>query len=173
MAPHSRILAWKIPWTEKPGRLQSKGSQRVGHDWATELNWTELSLTFRSLIHFEFIFVSGVRLCSNVSILSFYMGLFSFPSTTCWRDCLFSIVYSCLLCCRLIDHKCMGLFLYSILFHRCVCFCGSTILFWLLYHCSIVWSQEAWFLQLCSSFCSFCVFLFLFVFSDKLWNIFF
>ena len=31
-ATHSSILAWKIPWTEKPGRLQSMGSQRVGHD---------------------------------------------------------------------------------------------------------------------------------------------
>ena len=32
MATHSNILAWKIPWTEEPGRLQSMGSQRVGHD---------------------------------------------------------------------------------------------------------------------------------------------
>ena len=32
MATHSSILAWKIPWTEKPGSLQSMGSQRVGHD---------------------------------------------------------------------------------------------------------------------------------------------
>ena len=32
MAPHSSTLAWKIPWTEKPGRLQSMGSLRVGHD---------------------------------------------------------------------------------------------------------------------------------------------
>ena len=32
MAPHSSILAWRIPWTEEPGRLQSMGSQRVGHD---------------------------------------------------------------------------------------------------------------------------------------------
>ena len=32
MAPHSSILAWKIPWTEEPGGLQSMGSQRVGHD---------------------------------------------------------------------------------------------------------------------------------------------
>ena len=37
MAPHSSILAWKIPWTEEPGRLQSMGSQRVGHDRATSL----------------------------------------------------------------------------------------------------------------------------------------
>ena len=32
MAIHSRTVAWKIPWTEEPGRLQSMGSQRVGHD---------------------------------------------------------------------------------------------------------------------------------------------
>ena len=32
MAPYSSTLAWKIPWTEEPGRLQSMGSQRVGHD---------------------------------------------------------------------------------------------------------------------------------------------
>ena len=32
MATHSSILAWKIPWTEEPGRLQSMGFQRVGHD---------------------------------------------------------------------------------------------------------------------------------------------
>jgi len=38
MAPHSSTLAWKIPWTEEPGRLQSVGSLRVGHDWATSLS---------------------------------------------------------------------------------------------------------------------------------------
>ena len=32
MVTHSRILAWRIPWMEEPGRLQSMGSQRVGHD---------------------------------------------------------------------------------------------------------------------------------------------
>ena len=36
MAFHSSILAWEIPWTEEPGRLQSIGSQRLGHDLATE-----------------------------------------------------------------------------------------------------------------------------------------
>ena len=35
MAAHSSTLAWKIPWMEKPGRLESMGSQRVGHDWVT------------------------------------------------------------------------------------------------------------------------------------------
>ena len=37
MATHSSTLAWKIPWMEEPGRLQSMGPLRVGHDWATSL----------------------------------------------------------------------------------------------------------------------------------------
>ena len=35
MVTHSSFLAWRIPWTEEPGRLQSMESQRVGHVWAT------------------------------------------------------------------------------------------------------------------------------------------
>ena len=38
MAPHSSTLAWKIPWTEEPGGLQSMGSLRVRHNWATSLS---------------------------------------------------------------------------------------------------------------------------------------
>ena len=38
MAPHSSTLAWKIPWTEEPGRLQSMGSLGIRHDWATSLS---------------------------------------------------------------------------------------------------------------------------------------
>ena len=38
MAPHPSTLAWQIPWMEEPGRLQSMGSLRVGHDWATSLS---------------------------------------------------------------------------------------------------------------------------------------
>ena len=41
MATHSSILAWRIPWTEEDDRLQSVGSQRVGHDWATFTFFTE------------------------------------------------------------------------------------------------------------------------------------
>ena len=36
MATHSSILAWRILWTEEPGKLQSMGSQRLGHNWATK-----------------------------------------------------------------------------------------------------------------------------------------
>ena len=38
MVPHSSTLAWKIPWMKEPGRLQSTGLLRVGHDWATSLS---------------------------------------------------------------------------------------------------------------------------------------
>ena len=38
MALHSNTLAWKIPWIEEPGRLQSMGSRRLGHDWVTSLS---------------------------------------------------------------------------------------------------------------------------------------
>ena len=40
MVTHSSILAWRIPWTEAPGGLQSKWSQRVGHAWMTKHNHT-------------------------------------------------------------------------------------------------------------------------------------
>ena len=47
MAPHSSTLACKIPWMVEPGRLQSMGSQRVRHDWATSLS---LSLTWENIL---------------------------------------------------------------------------------------------------------------------------
>ena len=42
MATRSSILAWRIPWMEEPSRLQSMGSKRVGHDWATSLHFTNV-----------------------------------------------------------------------------------------------------------------------------------
>ena len=60
------------------------------------------------LIHFEFIFVYGIRECSD---FFFYLKLSNFPSNTYWRDRPFSIVYFYLLCCRLIDQSRTGLFL--------------------------------------------------------------
>ena len=49
MVTHSSTLAWKIPWTEEAGGLQSMGSQRVGHDWATSLHY----FTSKSNVHLE------------------------------------------------------------------------------------------------------------------------
>ena len=45
MAPHSSTLAWKIPWTEEPGRLQSMESHRVGH------NWSNVAAAAAALLH--------------------------------------------------------------------------------------------------------------------------
>ena len=49
MAPHSSTLAWKIPRTEEPGGLQSMGSLRVGHDWATSLSLLNFTFHFHEL----------------------------------------------------------------------------------------------------------------------------
>ena len=49
MATHSSILAWKIPWTEEPGRLQSIGLQRAEHDWATE----HIHIIYSSMLQME------------------------------------------------------------------------------------------------------------------------
>ena len=90
----------------------------------------------------------------SVIIWFFCKWLSSFPSTTYWRNFLFSIVYSCVLCHRLVEHKCLGLFL-GFLFcsiYLYFCFCASTILFRWLQLCSIIWSKGACFLQLRFSF---------------------
>ena len=50
MATHSSILAWRIPWMEEPGGLQSTGSQRVGHDWVTSLSLSDSILKSRDII---------------------------------------------------------------------------------------------------------------------------
>ena len=56
MATHSAILAWETPWTEEPGGLQSMGSQRVRHDWAT----FALAFTYKKSYHF-----TGDQGCAN------------------------------------------------------------------------------------------------------------
>ena len=54
MATHSSIPAWRIPWREEPGRLQSMGSQRIGHDWATSFFHfdTQFIKNFLNFIYF-------------------------------------------------------------------------------------------------------------------------
>jgi len=54
MATHSSILAWKTPWTEEPCRLQSMGSQRARHDWATSLSFQKINSYNPSLPKMKF-----------------------------------------------------------------------------------------------------------------------
>ena len=68
MATHSSTLAWKIPWTERPGRLQSMGLQRVGHYWTTSLFsdlWKDILL-----VHVDLYFVPLKERIENYSLLS-------------------------------------------------------------------------------------------------------
>ena len=62
MATHSSTLAWKIPWMEEPGRLQSMGSQRVGYDWATSLSLSPSYCSF-------FFFGHGICFLVGSSVL--------------------------------------------------------------------------------------------------------
>ena len=68
MATHSSILAWKIPWTVEPGRLQSTGSQRVGHDWATSLSHQSVSSSRCSAkwLDFEETVLAAVKLDNRI-----------------------------------------------------------------------------------------------------------
>ena len=65
MATHSTILAWRIPWTEEPGRLQSMALQRVGHDWSVNSHTHRRSL------------------CTIFWLFS-YRGTLSFPGKLVW-----------------------------------------------------------------------------------------
>ena len=67
MAPHSSTLAWRIPWREEPGRLQSMGSQRVGHDWATSLSLT----FFEDFLYFYFWLLWSLLLHSGFLYLQY------------------------------------------------------------------------------------------------------
>ena len=64
MATHSNILAWRIPQTEEPGRLQSMGSQRIEHNWATNTHSNQTHLP------------AGIQMAETLS----YFPLSNFPS---------------------------------------------------------------------------------------------
>ena len=70
MATHSSILAWRIPWTEDPGRLQSMGSQRVRHDWVTSLHFTSSSCALTGIwIRLMCVWIRLVCVCVLVAQL--------------------------------------------------------------------------------------------------------
>ena len=97
MAPYPKSLAWRIPWTEEPGRLQSMGSQRVGHDlhflnilavfWIVysvshcgfnmHFSWLLMKLSTVSYVCWQFGFPVSSSTCPN-SLSIFLFGCFSF-----------------------------------------------------------------------------------------------
>ena len=67
MATHSSILAWRIPWTEEPGRLQSMRSERVGHEWATELAFSNQKPQTTAKFFFLFYWVTWANVLKQGS----------------------------------------------------------------------------------------------------------
>ena len=127
---HFSVLAWRIPWTEEPGGLQSMEPQRVRHDWVTN--------THTSRFGFILCWCEGV----------FWLHWFTCGCPTFWtplaeETVVISTVYSCLHCWRVIDRRCVGLSLGSL---SCptdlrVCFCASTTLF---VSCNFIVLSKVW-----------------------------
>ena len=69
MVTHSSILAWRIPWTEEPGGLQSMGLQRVGHDWETNTHtqkYTGIQDFFSYISNLDYYFMGYVNPWSRI-----------------------------------------------------------------------------------------------------------
>ena len=91
----SSILAWRIPWTEEPGGLQSIGSQRVKHDWVTKRTHTAPTVLFKVLyckIKNVFIFVFAFmyylykRYNKPITVQYYIANCVSWVSTLCWAQ---------------------------------------------------------------------------------------
>jgi len=139
MVTHPSTLAWKIPWMEEPCRLQSMGSQRVGHDWA---NGTPLQYSC-----LENPMDGGAWWAAVYGVTQSRTRLKRLSSSS-------STAISLSLCQKQGTHRCVGLFLgfLSCSIGLYFCFCASTILSWWLQLYIIIWSQKGGFLQLHSSF---------------------
>ena len=105
MTTHSSILAWRIPWTEEPGRLQSMGLQRVGHDWARMPcpchNWYHMACVFAGLISLSVMSSSFIHVVANGRISFFFTAnnvvlcsLFSASLPALVISCLFNNIHS-------------------------------------------------------------------------------
>ena len=88
MATHSSTLAWQIPWTEEPGRLQSMGSHRVGHDWSDLAAASLLGLWFPSFMfkarkgYWNLSQITSFQRLRLSLIIHFYRSSWLIPSAT-------------------------------------------------------------------------------------------
>ena len=72
MAIHSSVLAWRVPWTEEPGRLPSMGSHRVGHNWSDlAAAATYMENSFSPATFFPLFFHSLTKMCLRVDLFPF------------------------------------------------------------------------------------------------------
>ena len=119
MAPHSSTLAWKIPWTEEPGRLQSMGSLGVWHDWAISLSlyWLRQSIWLSKRKLWKILKEMGIPGHLTCLLRSLYAGQettvrtghesfvpFCFLSLECYHLHIWSCCFSCLSWFQLVLH---------------------------------------------------------------------
>ena len=107
--------------------------------------WSLLGVLWCHIICLSLSGILSLYLCmvwGFVLVSLIYLQLSSFPSNTCWRDCLFPILYFSLLCWRLIDYRCVGLFLGSLF-----CFVGLYFLFLYQYHTVLITVALKFFLK--------------------------
>ena len=93
MATHSNILAWKIPWTEEPGRLQSMELQRVGHNWVTEhiLHFNMYILNRKDSSIIELILSGLLVLCHQLIFILKYIMLEISKGFICICNCIYCL----------------------------------------------------------------------------------
>ena len=100
-ANHSSILAWRVPWTEEPGELQSMGSQRVGHNWVTntsvwKYSWQKPLNEIRIIdivISIMKYFSASTLLAINVHKHQYTLG--SWTGSSHFIQAIFMVVYLC------------------------------------------------------------------------------
>ena len=98
MATHSSTLAWRTPWTEEPGGLQSMGSQRVGRDWVTSPHLTIWDLWY---LHMNFSVIFSISVKNVIGILNCTecidhfgcYGFFNITVSSSWTQDIFLLVF--------------------------------------------------------------------------------
>ena len=91
MAAHSSMLAWKIPWSEEPGGLQSMGLQRAGHDWVTKHNTEQLVVQYCAVYILRNastinIFSKKVMYLLNLGTwITYYIPIYALLSKNVWN----------------------------------------------------------------------------------------
>ena len=159
MATHSCILAWKIPWTEEPGGLQSMESQRVGQDWATghihtqciHINYFISLMSFRhAYTHVTYIPISVSK--SPIILESSLLFLWSKSSSTLTPAIHSSDFY----------HYSLNLFFSDL--ELCINGRVECVYFCVIYHSACFQDPSTWLRLSLVSFFFFFTFLFYFIF---------
>ena len=121
MASHSSILAWKIPWTEEPGRLQSMGLQRVRHDWVTHFHFLFSSLSLFNEYIFSWTYPPYLLTLVPLFLLSF---CFTLPKKKTFFSKL--LVWLSVMCFQLLSPP-SHCFTFKIINLSCLEICSSSL----------------------------------------------